>query len=74
MLSLQDQIYFIQCKVIIHYREKTKPFKFSPMDPTGNMCKTQQDWNKDGHNIQDTCVVNISSKVLKKMTNQSTNL
>lgn len=30
------------------------------------MCKTQQDWNKDGHNIQDTCVVNSSSKVLKK--------
>lgn len=36
------------------------------------MCKTQQDWNKDGHNIQDTCAVNISSKVLKKKrpTNQ----
>lgn len=30
------------------------------------MCKTQQDWNKDGHNIQDTYVVNISSRVIKK--------
>lgn len=30
------------------------------------MCKIQQDWNKDGHNAQDNCVVNICSVVLQK--------
>lgn len=33
------------------------------------MCKTQQDWNKDGHNAQDNCVVNICSVVLQKKNN-----
>lgn len=37
-----------------------------PYGPYRYMCKTQQDWNKDGHNIQDTYVVNISSRVIKK--------
>lgn len=38
------------------------------------MCKTQQDWNKDGHNVGDNCVVNIFSMVLQKHTSSITQI
>lgn len=46
-------------------REEKTP-SILPYRPYRYMCKTEQDWNKDGHDIQDTCVVNISSKALQK--------